>query len=114
MSQKKAINSLKTNNWVGRRESKDVSKFKKRHVHTNSVDERTNIVTTTVKVKTEFDVKVEAKTEVKSDDIGGKKWEEKRCGIAEHAGHHCVCFKCLHMQIKFIYIKVFKIKCESP
>ena len=42
-------------------------------MHPDAVDARTNIITTDVKVKTEFDVKVEAKTEVKSDDVEVKK-----------------------------------------
>ena len=81
----------------GRRESKDVSKHKKRHVHPDAVDAWTNVVTTTVKVKTEFDFKVEAKTEVKSDDIEGKKSvKNERCGVAEVTGCHYLCFSCLH------------------
>ena len=67
------MNSLKHNNWGGRRERKDASKCKKRHAHPDAVDVRTNIITTALKVKTEFYVKVEAKTEVKSDDFEGKK-----------------------------------------
>ena len=80
------MNSIKPNNWGGRHERKDVSKYKKRHVHPDAVDARTNIITTAVKVKTEFDVKVEAKTEVKSDDVEGKKSvKSKGYGIAEYA-----------------------------
>ena len=77
MRQKKAINSLKPNNWGGHRESKDVSKHKKRHVHPDAVDARTNIITTAIKVKTEFDVKLEAKIEVKSNDVESKKNREE-------------------------------------
>ena len=47
------------------------------HVHPNAVDTRTNIITTAVKVKTEFDVKVETKTEVKSCDVEGKEKREE-------------------------------------
>ena len=63
------MNSLKPNNWGSLRERNNVSKHKKRYVHPDAVDARTNIIATAVKVKTEFNVKVEAKTEVKIDDI---------------------------------------------
>ena len=56
-------------NQGGRRKRKGASKHKKRYVHPDAVDARTNIIATAVKVKTEFNVKVEAKTEVKIDDI---------------------------------------------
>ena len=61
-------------------------------MHPDVVDARTNIVPSTVKVKTKFYVKVEAKTEVKINDIEGKKKsaKNKRYGIAEHSGCHYV------------------------
>ena len=37
----------------------------------DSVDAMTNIIVTNFKAKNEFDVKVEAKTEAKSDDVEG-------------------------------------------
>ena len=65
---------IKPKHWGGSRERKHISKHKKRHAHPDAVDTRTSIVTTDVQVRSaEFDVKVEAKTEVKSDDIEGKK-----------------------------------------
>ena len=50
-----------------------MSKHKKRCVCLDDVDARTNVISTAVKVKNEFDAKIEAKTAVKSDDVEGKK-----------------------------------------
>ena len=109
------MNSLKSNNQGALHERKYASKHKKRHAHLDDVDMRTNIVNTSIKVKTEFDVKVEAKTEVKSDDIEGKKSvKNERCGIVEHVGCHYACFLRLCKQIKFVQVAFFKIKLESP
>ena len=54
---REAMNSLKANSWGCRRERKGASKHKKRYVHPDAFYARTNIITTTIKVKTEFDVK---------------------------------------------------------
>ena len=94
---------IKHKHWRGRHERKDTSKCKKRHAHPDAVDARTNFITSTVNAKTEFDFKVEAKTEVKVMMSKVKNSaKSKRCGIAEHAGCHYACFFFLHVQIKFI------------
>ena len=56
---------IKPNNWGDSGERKDVSKCKKMHVHLDAVDAKTNVIDNSDKVKNAFDVKVEAKNEVK-------------------------------------------------
>ena len=52
-------------------------------MHPDAVDTRTNFITSAFKTKTEFDIKVEAKTEVKVMVSKVKKREDKRHGIVE-------------------------------
>ena len=76
-------NLIKPKTWGGLCERKEVSNCKKMHVHPDTIGTMTNFITSAFKTKTEFDIKVEAKTEVKVMVSKVKKREDKRHGIVE-------------------------------